>query len=99
LESSCSEAGDSPVPPTERPLSPAGELRAFLLAHKGYRDEVQLALSRWADVSLLVRSARAFSQAVPESDEALQRRAKGLLAGLEREQAGASCAAALSPIP
>jgi len=99
LESPCSEAGDSPVPPTERPLIPAGELRAFLLAHKGHRDEVQLALSRWADVALLVRSARAFSRAVPESDGALQRRAKGLLAGLEREQASASCAAASSHIP
>jgi len=26
LESACSEAGDSPGPPTERPLIPTGEL-------------------------------------------------------------------------
>jgi len=71
LESACSEVGDSPVPPTERPLIPAEELQAFLLDHNGHRDRVQLALSRWADEALLVRSARALSQAVPVSDEEL----------------------------
>jgi len=96
LGSAYSEAGDSPVPPTERPLIPAGELRAFLLEHKGHRDRVQLALSHWADAALLVRSARALSQAVPEPDEVLQRR---LLTWLEREKTGASCAASPSQIP
>jgi len=47
LESACSEAGDDPVPPTERPLIPTGEHRAFLLERKDRQDRVQLALGRW----------------------------------------------------
>jgi len=59
LESACSEAGDDPVPPTEGPLIPAGELRAFLLERKGRQDRVQLALGRWPGAALLVHAARA----------------------------------------
>jgi len=64
------------------------------MEHNGRRDRFQLALSRWADVALLVRSTRALSQAVPESDGELQCRLQGLLTGLEREQTSASCATA-----
>jgi len=97
LASACSEAGDDPMPPTEGPLIPAGELLAFLLELRDRQERVQLALGRWPGVALLVRSARALSQEVSERDEELQRRIQGFLTGLEEEQSGASCAAAPSP--
>jgi len=98
LTPACSEAVGDPVSPTEGPLIPTWELRAFMLERRSRQDRVQLALGRWPGAALLVRSVRALSQEVSERDEDLRRCIKDFLAGLEKELAGALRAAA-PPLP
>ncbi|XP_078064720.1 uncharacterized protein LOC144490911, partial [Mustelus asterias] len=90
LESAWSEVGNSLVPPTESPLIPSGELRAFLKDHSGRPDSVRLALDRWSDLALLVWSAQACSQAASGLAEKERRRVQEFLEWLMREWTGTS---------